>query len=79
MRFSKRLVTVVFVLSLFFYAVQGFIWVRAIAHTHSETDKQNIEQSHPPTFIPSIIATGFLAIAVALASMPTKSRSRMRV
>jgi hypothetical protein len=71
---SKRIVIGVFVLSLFFYAIQGFFWVRSTAHAHTETDKQNIEQSHPPSYTPAILATGLLVIAAALASTPAKRR-----
>lgn len=74
MRFSKRVVIGVFVLSLFFYAAQAVIWVRSTAHAHSETDKQIIEESHPPSYTPSIVATGLLVVAAALASMPAKRR-----
>jgi len=72
MRFSKRVVIAVFILSLFFYSVQAVIWVRSTAHARSETDKQITEQTHPPSAIPSIVATGLLVIAAALASIPTK-------
>jgi hypothetical protein len=72
MRFSKRLVIAVFILSLFFYAAQAVIWVHATAHARSETDKQITEQTHPPSAIPSVVASALLVLAAALASIPTK-------
>jgi uncharacterized protein len=75
MRFPKRIVVIsLFVLSLLFYAVQGAVWMRSTAHARSETDKQNMEQSHPPTYVPAIVASGLLVVAAALASIPLKPR-----
>ncbi|HUN61008.1 MAG TPA: hypothetical protein VMU53_03410 [Candidatus Sulfotelmatobacter sp.] len=74
MRFSKRLVIAVFILSLFFYAAQALVWVHATAHARSETDKQITEQTHPPSAIPSIVASALLVLAAALASIPAKTR-----
>lgn len=74
MRVSKRIVIAVFILSLFFYAVQAVIWVHSTTYAHNETDKQIIEESHPPSYTPAILASGLLVIAAALASIPAKRR-----
>jgi len=74
MRVSKNIVIAVFILSLFFYAVQAVLWIHSTTHAHNETDKQNIEQSHPPSYTPAILATTLLVLAAALASVPVKPR-----
>jgi hypothetical protein len=74
MLLSKRIVIGLFVLSLCFYALQGAVWLRSTAQAHSETDKQNMEQHHPPSITPSLVATGLLIVAAAVASIPAKRR-----
>lgn len=75
MRVSKNIVIAVFLVSLFFYGLQAVIWARSTAHARNETDKQIVEESHPPSYMPSLVATGLLIIAATLASIPAKRRT----
>lgn len=50
--------------------MQAGLWVRATSHTHSETDKQNREQQHPPNEIPGILGMTLLIAAGVIAGVP---------
>jgi hypothetical protein len=66
----KRNVIGLLVLALILYGLEAGIWTRSISSAHSESDKVNIQGSHPPTEIPAIAATLVLLTAAVLASIP---------
>lgn len=72
MRNRKRNAIAVFAVALLLYAVQAGLWVRAVSHTRSETDKQNIEERHPPNEMAGMAATFLLVVAGAIAAIPTR-------
>jgi hypothetical protein len=72
----KRNVIGLLVLALVLYGLEAGIWTRSVSNTRSETDKVNIQGSHPPTEIPAIAATLVLLTAVIVASIPLSGGHR---
>ena len=70
MRHKKQLAIGVFLLAVALYVLQALLWTHTVAHARSETDKQNIEGTHPPSEIPGLAATILLVAAGIIASVP---------
>ncbi len=74
MRHRVRNSIALFVLSLLLFGVQVWMWAHSVEHTRTETDKQNIEGHHPPSYLPIWAGTFALIAAGVVASWPQKNR-----
>ena len=65
---KRRAILLVFV-GLVLIALQAGLWSHSVAPDHSETDKQDTENQHPPTEIPGLAGFCLLIAAGAIVVM----------
>jgi Na+(H+)/acetate symporter ActP len=70
MNAKKTSVTLMLVVAVVLWIVQAGIWAKTISHTHSETDKQNVEIQHQPNEIPGVAGFCLMILAAVIASIP---------
>lgn len=69
-RNRKHKAIAVFVVSLVLFAIQAGLWIRSTDHARTETDKQNLEERHPPTEIAGVAGLFLLVVAGIIAAVP---------
>ena len=69
MRLAKRRAILFIFIALVLFALQAGLWSHSVAHDHSETDKQDSENRHPPTEIPGLAGICLLLAAGAVIVM----------
>ncbi len=70
MRKRKQIAIALFVVAIFLFGIQAGIWAKSTSQARSETDKQNIEQRHPPNELAGVAGIFLLIAAGVVASMP---------
>ncbi|MGB8659355.1 MAG: hypothetical protein WCD34_02960 [Candidatus Acidiferrum sp.] len=69
MRLAKRRAILLIFVALVLFALQAGLWSHSVAQDHSETDKQDSENQHPPTEIPGLAGFCLLIAAGAVVIM----------
>jgi hypothetical protein len=70
MNVKKASVMCMLAVAVVLWTIQAGIWAKTVSHTHSETDKQNVEIQHQPNEIPGVAGFCLMILAGVIASIP---------